>query len=83
MKYNEILVTFDGLNARASSLTAGFDRFMRWRASQNSESEGELELITMIKFMLRPKDLLNIIENFIIFEIDGDKTIKLLAVYHQ
>lgn len=83
MKYNEILVTSDGLNARAGSLTAGFDRFMRWRAPQNSESEDDLELVTMIKFMLRPKDLLNIIENFIIFETDGDKTIKILAAYHQ
>ena len=83
MKYNEILITSDGINARAGSLTAGFDRFMRWRAPKNSESEDELELVTMIKFMLRPKDLLNIIENFIIFETDGDKTIKLLAAYHQ
>ena len=83
MKYNEILITSDGINARAGSLTAGFDRFMRWRAPKNSESEDELELVTMIKFMLRPKDLLNIIENFIIFETDGDKTIKILAAYHQ
>ena len=83
MKYNEILITSDGINARAGSLTAGFDRFMRWRAPKNSEFEDELELVTMIKFMLRPKDLLNIIENFIIFETDGDKTIKLLAAYHQ
>ena len=83
MKYNEILITSDGINARAGSLTAGFDRFMRWRAPKNSESEDELELVTMIKFMLRPKDLLNIIENFIIFETDSDKTIKILAAYHQ
>lgn len=83
MKYNEILITSDGINARAGSLNAGFDRFMRWRAPKNSESEDELELVTMIKFMLRPKDLLNIIENFIIFETDGDKTIKILAAYHQ
>lgn len=83
MKYNEVLITSDGINARAGSLTAGFDRFMRWRAPKNSESEDELELVTMIKFMLRPKDLLNIIENFIIFETDGDKTIKILAAYHQ
>ena len=33
--------------------------------------------------MLSPKDLLNLVENFIIFETDGDNTIKILAAYHQ
>lgn len=37
----------------------------------------------MIKYMLTPKDLLNLIENFIIFETDGDNTIKILGAYHQ
>src|SRR5699024_728466 len=31
MQYNEILIISDGINARAGSLTAGIDRFMRWR----------------------------------------------------
>ena len=83
LKYNEILITSDGVNSRAGSLTAGFDRFMRWRAPKKDEADDELELITMIKYMLRPKDLLNIIENFILFETDGDNTIKILAAYHQ
>ena len=34
MQYNEILVISDGINARAGLLTAGIDRFMRWRAQK-------------------------------------------------
>lgn len=83
LKYNEILITSDGINSRAGSLTAGFDRFMRWRAPKNAQADDDLELVTMIKYMLRPKDLLNLIENFIIFETDGDNTVKILAAYHQ
>lgn len=83
LKYNEILVASDGINSRAGSLTAGFDRFMRWRAPKNVSEDDDLELETMIKYMLKPKDLLNLIENFIIFETDGDNTIKILAAYHQ
>lgn len=83
LKYNEILIASDGINSRAGSLTASFDRFMRWRAPKNINTGDDLELETMIKYMLTPKALLNLIENFIIFETDGDNTIKILAAYHQ
>ena len=83
LKYNEILVISDGINSRAGSLTAEFDRFMRWREPKNVSVGDDLELETMIKYMLNPKDLLNLVENFIIFETDGDNTIKILAAYHQ
>jgi type I restriction enzyme R subunit len=83
LKYSEILIASDGLSSRAGSLTAGFDRFMRWRAPKNISTDDDLELEIMIKYMLKPKDLLNLIENFIIFETDGDNTIKILAAYHQ
>lgn len=83
LKYNEILIASDGLSSRAGSLTAGFDRFMRWRAPKNVATGDDLELETMIKYMLTPQDLLNLIENFTIFETDGDNTIKLLGAYHQ
>lgn len=82
LKYNEILIISDGINARAGSLTAGYDRFMRWRAPKNVQTD-DLELVTMIKYMLKPQDLLNLIENFIIFETDGDSTVKIFAAYHQ
>lgn len=83
LKYNEILIASDGINSRAGSLTAGFDRFMRWRAPKDINTGNDLELEIMIKHMLTPKALLNLIENFIIFETDGDNTIKILAAYHQ
>lgn len=53
MEYNEILVISDGINARAGSLTAGMDRFMRWRAPKNIQEEpGTLQLEILIKYML-------------------------------
>ncbi|WP_295731064.1 type I restriction endonuclease subunit R [uncultured Limosilactobacillus sp.] len=84
MQYNEILIISDGTNARAGSLTAGIDRFMRWREPRDVQvDESMMELEILIKYMLRPADLLNLIQNFILFETDGDKTIKILAAYHQ
>ncbi len=84
MKYNEILIASDGVNARVGSLTAGFDRFMRWRQPKKElVPEGSLELDILIEYMLKPKTLLNIIQNFIIFETNGDSTVKILTAYHQ
>ena len=83
MQYNEILIISDGITSKAGTLTSGLDRFMKWRAPKELRNEDELELVSMIKYMLNPHDLLNLIENFIIFETDADKTIKILAAYHQ
>ncbi|WP_125771135.1 type I restriction endonuclease subunit R [Companilactobacillus furfuricola] len=84
MQYNEILIVSDAIHTRAGSLTAGIDRFMRWRSPKDiAENKSDLELDVMIKNMLPPKTLLNIIENFIIFETNGDQTVKIVAAYHQ
>lgn len=93
MAYNEILVISDGLQARTGSLSAGFDRFMQWRAprddDQNHPNEPEPEAVdvyelgTMIENMMKPEVILDLIENFIIFETNGSKTIKILGAYHQ
>lgn len=82
MRYNEIIIISDAILAKAGSLTAGYDRFMHWR-SDNASNDEDLEIVTLIKNMLNPKDLINIIKNFIIFETDGDDTKKILAAYHQ
>ncbi|MDR3190903.1 MAG: type I restriction endonuclease subunit R [Lactobacillaceae bacterium] len=85
MQYNEILVITDGVVARAGSLTAGEDRFMQWRLPnevKNGFSSG-MQMESLIEGMMSPETLLDLIQNFIIFESDGDKTFKILAAYHQ
>lgn len=85
MQYNEILVTADMVQARAGSLTANESRFMQWRLPEeiNGSVKPLFQLESLIRGMMNPVTLLNIIKNFIIFETDGDKTIKILAAYHQ
>lgn len=85
MRYNEILVTADMVQARAGSLTANESRFMQWRLPEevNGSSKPLFQLESLIRGMMNPITLLDLIQNFIIFETDGDKTIKILAAYHQ
>ena len=84
-RYNAFLIGSDGINARVGSLTANEERFMKWRTVNGDQlaSPAEPQLEVMIKGMLAPKRLLDIIQNFILFQTDGKDTFKILAAYHQ
>ncbi|WP_204254732.1 MULTISPECIES: type I restriction endonuclease subunit R [unclassified Staphylococcus] len=84
--FNEVLVTSDGINTKAGSLTANYDRFMTWR-SKDGETESSSSLASLdvlIHGMLNPNTLLDLIRYFVVFQDDGKGHIsKILAAYHQ
>ncbi|PES64114.1 DEAD/DEAH box helicase [Bacillus cereus] len=84
-RYNAFLIASDGINARAGSLTANEERFMKWRTvdGETVASPAEPQLEVMLKGMLEPSRLLDIVQNFILFQTDGVDTFKILAAYHQ
>jgi type I restriction enzyme R subunit len=93
--YNELLVISDGLEARAGSLSAGFNRYMAWKTEDGkieaADTVGQLEVL--IKGMLNKETLLDLIRSFTVFEKDKTediktgittiKTVKKVAAYHQ
>lgn len=82
-RFNEILIISDWLEARAGTITSGFDRFMPWKTidgKKKSTKEDQLE--TLIKGMLNKTILLDLIRHFIVFEQEK-QTQKKLAAYHQ
>lgn len=91
--YNSILVISDGLDAKAGSLSAGYSRFMAWKTSDGTSEASLLtgQLETLIKGMLNPSTLLDLVRHFIVFhsskkEVKGLthlEHIKILAAYHQ
>lgn len=84
--FNEVLVTSDGINTKAGSLTANYDRFMTWRSKdgQTESSPGLASLDVLIHGMLNPETLLDLIRYFVLFQDDGKGHIsKILAAYHQ
>ncbi|MGN9863423.1 type I restriction endonuclease subunit R [Bacillus swezeyi] len=84
-RYNTFLIASDGINARVGSLTANEERFMKWRTvdGETLASPAEPQLEVMLKGMLEPSRLLDIVQNFILFQTDGVDTFKILAAYHQ
>ena len=96
--YNELLIISDGMQARAGTLTSGWDRFMPWRTingtdlyrepGNEKQTDGVVQpgLETLLKGMLDRGRFLDYCLNFITFEDDGGDTAsiaKKAAGYHQ
>lgn len=83
--FNQALVISDGLNARVGSLTANKERFLPWRVINNEHDKPLFEyfLETLVKGFFKPELFLDYIRHFVLFEQDGDNTIKKIAGYHQ
>ena len=83
--YNAFLVISDGVNTKAGTITAPFNRFMDWKKI-NMEDEvidtlgvDYKNLDTLLYGMFDKERFLDIIKNFILFIPKG----KILAQYHQ
>lgn len=93
--YNGILVASDGIDAKAGSLTSNWERFTTWKTIKGVKEEKKTvpELETLIKGMLNPGVLLELIRSFTVFEKSKKveqktglvqiETVKKLASYHQ
>ena len=90
--YNEILIISDGMEARAGSLTAGFDRFLAWKSVDGETISKSNQLETIIKGLLNKETIIDFIKNFVVFQKSKyeDKTgqisitsDKKIAAYHQ
>lgn len=83
--YNALCVISDGIDSRIGSLTADMERFMKWRTidGETVAPASIPEMEVLIKGVFTKNHLLDIAKNFIVFETDGETTIKKLAAYHQ
>jgi type I restriction enzyme, R subunit len=93
--YNAICVISDGHECKAGSISAGFTRFMNWKTSDGKKEASRFipQLEILLKGMLNPATLLDLVRNFIVFEknkkedaktgITQIETVKKLAAYHQ
>ena len=93
--YNAICVISDGHECKAGSVSAGYTRFMTWKTTDGKKEASRFrpQLEILLKGMLDPATLLDLVRNFIVFEkskkedaktgITQIETVKKLAAYHQ
>ena len=93
--YNTVLVASDGLEAKAGSLSADWGRFAEWKMRDWEKNNKTVipQIETLITGMLNKTNLLDLIQNFTVFEkakrrdpetgLSVVETIKKIAAYHQ
>lgn len=93
--YNALCVISDGHECKAGSLSAGYSRYMNWKSADGKKEASRFipQLEILLKGMLNPATLLDLVRNFIVFEknkkedaktgITQIETVKKLAAYHQ
>lgn len=82
--YNAVCVMSDMTHSRAGTITSGEDRYMEWKTTDGSyENTQYAQFDTFFAGMFEKRRFLDIIKNFICFNVDGQNTFKILAGYHQ
>ena len=88
-KYNQILAISDLLEARYGTISSSWEWFKPWRGieSKDEKLSGVSELEVLVRGLFQKSRLLDIIENFIVFEADSEedtsKITKKICLYHQ
>jgi type I restriction enzyme, R subunit len=91
--YNVVCVISDGMECKAGSVSAGFSRFMTWKTEEGRKGRFIPQSEVVLKGMLKPTTLLDLLRSFIVFEKSKKEnpktgitqviTEKKLAAYHQ
>ncbi|HHB51766.1 MAG TPA: type I restriction endonuclease subunit R, partial [Saprospiraceae bacterium] len=91
--YNAICIISDGIDAKTSSLSAPFSRFLSWKSPKKIENDPSTELQTLTEYMLNKKTLVELIRYNTVFEQEEKKDektglvfqvkVKKVAAYHQ
>jgi type I restriction enzyme, R subunit len=81
--HNAFLIVSNGDRARYGSITSEWDHFYEWKRQEESD-KGKVDAQVLLDGMLAHDRLLDIIENFILFdESKAGKTRKVVARNHQ
>jgi type I restriction enzyme R subunit len=81
--YNAFIILSNGSESKISSVTASWEHFSDWKRINSEGEEGIVSLETMIRGTCDPTRLLDIIENFVLYEKVRGGLIKLFGKNHQ
>ena len=82
--YNAVCVMSDLTTSKAGTITSGEDRYMAWKTTDGSYENTQAAIFdTFFEGLFEKRRFLDILKNFICFNVDGEKTFKILAGYHQ
>ncbi|WP_343089315.1 type I restriction endonuclease subunit R [Methanocalculus natronophilus] len=80
---NAMIIVSNGSQSRVGSVTAGWEHFAEWKKVGSEREPGRVSLETMLHGICAPDRLLDIVENFTLFQEIPGGLIKLVAKNHQ
>jgi len=81
--YNGFIILSNGSKAKIGSMTAGFEHFAEWKKIDEEKEPGLISLETMIRGTCDHRKLLDLVENFTLFDERKGDLNKLIAKNHQ
>jgi type I restriction enzyme R subunit len=80
--HNAFVILSNGLDSKVGTITSPYKYFLEWKRI-TEEAEGEVSLDTMLRGVCSPKNLMDIFENFLLFDESNGNIVKLMAKNHQ
>jgi len=80
---NALIILSNGSQSRVGSVTAGWEHFAEWKKVGSEDEAGRVSLETMLRGVCAPARLLDLVENFCLFQEVPGGLIKLMAKNHQ
>ena len=85
--YNQVMISSHRDGARVGTISSPYEYYLEWKdpfPTEKSElGENPNSQQILIEGLLKPKQFLDIIQNFTIFEVEDGRTIKKIARYQQ
>ena len=80
---NALIILSNGSESRVGSVTAGWEHFAEWKKIGSEDEPGQVSLETMLRGVCEPTRLLDLVEDFTLFQEAPGGLIKLIAKNHQ
>ncbi len=80
--HNAFIILANGVDAKIGSLTSKFEHFNDWKRL-DEESAGVVDMETLLKGTCSKANLMDIFENYILFDESTGKLVKIMARNHQ
>ncbi len=79
---NAFIILSNGVDSRVGTLTSPYKFFMEWKRIEEDD-EGMVSLDTLLRGTCAPHRLLDLFENFLLFDGEGVGITKIMAKNHQ
>lgn len=81
--YNAFIIISNGIESKVGTLTSEYEHFNEWKKVASEDEPSNVNLETVIKGTCDKTRLLDIVENFTLFDAARGKLIKAVARYFQ